>query len=209
MLADLNFGIQYGINYSKFYNDPNSSYLQGYSYGVQLEYVFWKHCYIASGFYYSKMGGQLKSKRIYVRKYKTLWLVDIKAQAGYIKIPFDIGYLFRINKNTFFKIFGGYSRISPVNDYTTTKTITLLQDNIVLKSNDYDYEAIGFDESVFPEGDYSHSMVDVGTGLIFKQFSIEAVAHVQIGDFGTFENISKIKKSLLSLELVLGFNLSE
>jgi len=68
----------------------------------------------------------------------------------------------------------------------------------------YDYKDVGMDESVFPTGNYSHSMIDFGAGLVYKKYSLDLMSHVQLGEFGTFDNISKIKKSLFTIEVLFG-----
>ncbi|NOX87729.1 MAG: hypothetical protein GXO77_01800, partial [Calditrichaeota bacterium] len=70
--------------------------------------------------------------------------------------------------------------------------------------NKYDYESVGYDESVFPTGDYSHSLIDFGVGIVYKKYCVDLTTHFQLGDFGTFDNISKIKKSLFTIEVLFG-----
>jgi len=48
LLAGNHFGIKYGINYSKFYNDNNSSFLRGYSFGINYEYSFLENYFIGA-----------------------------------------------------------------------------------------------------------------------------------------------------------------
>ena len=205
LFAGNHFGIKYGINYSKFYNDKNSSFLRGYSFGINYEYSFLEHYFIGAGLYYSKVGGILKNKTVYVEEYGTLWLDDIKAQVGYLKLPLNIGFNFIIKKSLLFKIYFGYSNISPISDYTKTNDKSMIQEGIKPSSDvKYDYKSVGMDESVFPTGNYSHSMIDFGAGLVYKKYSLDLMSHVQLGEFGTFDNISKIKKSLFTIEVLFG-----
>jgi len=205
LLAGNHFGIKYGINYSKFYNDNNSSFLRGYSFGINYEYSFLENYFIGAGLYYSKVGGILKNKTVYVEEYGTLWLDDIKAQVGYLKLPLNIGFNFIIKKSLLFKIYFGYSYISPNSDYTKTSDDSMIQEGIKPSSDvKYDYKDVGMDESVFPTGNYSHSMIDFGAGLVYKKYSLDLMSHVQLGEFGTFDNISKIKKSLFTIEVLFG-----
>ena len=205
LFAGNKFGVKYGINYSKFYNDNNSSFLRGYSFGVNYEYDFLEHYFIGTGLYYSKIGGLLKNKRVFVEMYRDLWLEDIKAQVGYLKIPLNIGYSFVLKKFLKIKVSIGYSIILPINDFTIKKPKYTIQENINSNLNvEYDYKFVGMDESVFPSGNYSHSMLDFGTGLVFKRYSIDLLSHVQLGELGTLDNISKIKKSLFTVEVLFG-----
>lgn len=205
LLAGNHFGIKYGINYSKFYNDNNSSFLRGYSFGINYEYSFLENYFIGAGLYYSKVGGILKNKTVYVEEYGTLWLDDIKAQVGYLKLPLNIGFNFIIKKSLLFKIYFGYSNIFPNSDYTKTSDDSMIQEGIKPSSDvKYDYKYVGMDESVFPTGNYSHSMIDFGAGLVYKKYSLDLMSHVQLGEFGTFDNISKIKKSLFTIEVLFG-----
>ncbi len=205
LLAGNHFGIKYGINYSKFYNDKNSSFLRGYSFGINYEYSFLEHYFIGAGLYYSKIGGWLNNKRIYVEAYRDLWMEDIKAQVGYLRIPLNFGYSFTLKKYLKIKSTIGYSIILPINDYTVKNPRYTIKENINPNLNvEYDYKFVGMDESVFPTGDYSHSMIDFGAGLVYKKYSLDLMSHVQLGEFGTFDNISKIKKSLFTIEVLFG-----
>ncbi|MHB2156498.1 outer membrane beta-barrel protein [Calditrichota bacterium GD2] len=205
LLAENHFGIKYGINYSKFYNDNNSSFLRGYSFGVNYEYDFLEHYFIVTGLYYSKIGGLLKNKRVFVEMYRDLWMEDIKAQAGYLKIPLNIGYNFFLRKYCKVKVYFGYAFIFPINDHTIEKAKYTIQESIdPYLDVKYDYKSVGMDESVFPTGDYSNSMLNSGFGLVFKKISIDVVTYIQLGEFGTFNYISKIKKSLFTIEILIG-----
>ncbi|MBD3224258.1 MAG: outer membrane beta-barrel protein [Caldithrix sp.] len=205
LFAGNHFGIKGGINTSTFYDDDDSAFLRGYSYGINYEYSFMEHYYIGTGLYYSKIGGWLKNKVLIVEHLETLGRIDIRASAGYLIIPLNVGYLLNVKKNYLFKVYTGYSYLFPFIDYTYRDDKYVINDSIDPDSNiDYDFRSIGRGESVFPTGKYANSAINLGAAMVYKRYCLDLSMHYQMDDFGTFDNLSKIKKSLITFEMLLG-----
>ncbi len=205
LFAGNHFSIKYGINNSVFYNDNNSSFSRGYSLGINYEYSFFKSYYIGIGLFYSKVAAWLNNKKVYVRQSRTLWLENIHVGVGYLKLPLRIGYLIPLNKNLRIKFLTGFSILALSKDYTDKNIKYMIEEDIPLnKKFEYDYYFVGMDESVFPMGDYSHSSINWGISIVYKNVCSDLIFDYQLGHIGTFDNISKIRKSLFTIEVLFG-----
>lgn len=206
LFAENHISIKYGINSSVFYNDNNSSFSKGYCLGLNYEYFFLRTYFVDIGLYYFRVSSWLRNKILLNENYGTLWRIDVKAGAGYLKIPLNVGFIFPLKKNLKMKLYTGYIFLKPILDYTKEYDKYTIKENI--QPNEaikYDFRYVGDGESIFPNGNYSYSAINIGSGFIYGNFCLDLNLDLQLGDFGKFDNISKIEKSLLTIEILFGF----
>lgn len=209
LFAENNINFKVGLNYSQFLNDNSSEIYQGYTFGLSYDYYIDEKWSIDGGVFYSKEGGILKDKivrtiNLFNNPLDTTYShSDIYSVAGFFKLPITIGYSFLVSNQVNLKLYGGFSFLIPFKDYSTTKNVR----PIFIENNDvkFEYEHVGMGESVFELWDNKNYSIDLGCLLKYnKKILIDFNINYHLRNFGTFDNISEIKKQLLSFKILLG-----
>jgi hypothetical protein len=212
LFAQSGFKISAGPNISTFINEKDSETYMGYALGLQYEYCFANNFSVNSGLMFSKEGSLLKDK---ITKPSVLseganvadvFIEDIYAVIGYLKMPILFGYSFKVFNDNVSKLIICGSLMYAIKDFSYSNNLRFAFLYRVGETEyDFEYLSTGA-ESFFFKNHFNYS-IDIGFSQNYRKLFLELTVNYHLDEFGYVEYISEIKKNLLSGKCAIGYQL--
>ena len=71
----------------------------------------------------------------------------------------------------------------------------------------HEYDSLGQEDSIFKIGENTNFSLDFGIKQKYKRYFVDFCINYHLKEFGRFDNISKIKKQLFTVRILLGVTL--
>ncbi len=214
LLAQNEWSIVLGINYSSFYDEDNNGWIPGASIGFEKDWQLIDNFGLNLQIIYSIKSGELTEKVIGPYGYyeQDLYLYNITARVGYLEIPISLKYEFYSTSTLGTSILMGYFISFPINDYTdkekTKYLFTYDPENPEHKHLSFEYypmDQSGF--GLFKEGNRLNQGLILGVAFQIRNYIIEIRYTRYLVEMGYVDEISTINKRIHSFNLMFGINL--